>query len=268
MRSITKAILLSAGQGKRLSPLTKDRPKCLIKINNITIIEHQINALNKSGIKDIIIVTGFKSVTVENYVNSIYGNLDLNIKFCYNPFYQVSDNLATCWITREEFNSDFLIINGDDIFESSLIEKLLSTNLSYITVAVNIKNKYDEDDMKVISDTKNNKLIEVGKHIDHNRANGEAIGIHLFRGKGTKLFKETVEKLMRDPSGLKKWYLSAIDMLAKKDIVSIYNVSDYKWCEIDFPTDLNKAEELVKKIESSTHDKYEKYKRSTEDKGN
>jgi len=146
---------LSAGQGKRLFPFTVDRPKCLLDINNYTIIEYQINTLCKIGIDQIVVVTGFKSKMVENYLKTIYKKI--NIKFCYNPFYSVSDNLATCWIARNEFDNDFLIVNGDDLFESSLIKKLLNSDSVPVTVAVNVKETYDADDMKVICD-KNGRL--------------------------------------------------------------------------------------------------------------
>ncbi len=243
-----KAIILSAGQGKRLLPITEDTPKCLLRIDDQTIIEYQINTLSTIGIEHIVVVTGFKSLKVENYLKGIYKNTSLDIKYYYNPFYAVSDNLATCWIVREEFDRDFFIINGDDLFEGALVKKLLETDPYPVTVAMNIKSTYDTDDMKVVYNEKTGKLQEVSKLIDCNKAKGEAIGIHLFRDEGVNLFKNTVEELMREPSGLKKWYLSAINALAKKDAVNVCNITGFKWIEVDYPDDLVKAKELIKDI--------------------
>lgn len=242
-----KAILLSAGQGKRLFPFTKDRPKCMIEIEGSTVIEYQINALKNAGITEIVVVLGFKAKMVEEYLKNTYKNSDINIKFYYNPFYCVSDNLATCWIVREEFNDDFLIVNGDDIFEASLVRKLIQSKKSPVTVAVNIKKSYDTDDMKV-KYGKDGSLIEIGKHLELDEAEGEAIGIHLFRDKGVKLYKEKVEEIMSAIEGLSKWYPFAIDCLAKDGHVTVCDISEFKWAEVDFPQDLEYARKVVKYI--------------------
>lgn len=242
-----KAILLSAGQGKRLFPFTIDRPKCLLDINNYAIIEYQINTLCKVGIDQVVVVVGFKSKMVENYLTTIYKKSNINIKFCYNPFYSVSDNLATCWIARSEFDSDFLIVNGDDLFESSLIKKLLGSESVPVTVAVNVKEAYDADDMKVICD-KNGRLLDIGKHLDCSRATGEAIGIYLFRKEGAEMFKNIVEEMMLEPEGLKKWYPLAVGELARRTYIATTDITGCCWSEIDFPEDLKKAKEVAEYI--------------------
>jgi choline kinase len=238
-----KAVILSAGQGKRLLPYTNDRPKCLVEIEDKTILEWQIDTLMLAGIRNFVVITGFQSRKVEALIENKYKNI--NIESVYNPFYPVSDNLASCWIAREKFSHDFLIINGDDIFEAALIKKVLSSPPKTITVAVNIKNVYDREDMKVIFDQQNMRLQRVGKDIDCSQANGEAIGIHLFRGEGVSLFKYKVEELMRDEKGLKMWYLSAINSLVDATEIQICNISEYKWSEIDFIEDLTKAKDMI-----------------------
>lgn len=242
-----KAILLSAGQGKRLFPFTKNRPKCMIEIEGSTVIEYQINALKRAGIKEVVVVLGFKSKMVEEHLRNIYKDSDINIKCYYNPFYCVSDNLASCWIVRDEFNDDFLIVNGDDIFEVGLVKKLLKSKKSPVTVAINIKESYDADDMKVKYDSDGN-LVEIGKHLDLYEAEGEAIGIHLFRGKGVTLYKEKVEEIMSEIEGLSKWYPFAIDCLAKEGYVTVCDISEFKWAEVDFPQDIEHARKVIKYI--------------------
>ena len=239
-----KAVILSAGQGKRLLPLTEDRPKCLIEINGKTILEWQLENLLKSGVRSITIVTGFKSILVENLILNKYKDLDIDC--IYNPFYGVSDNLASCWLARENFCDDFLIVNGDDVFEVALINKLIKSRNAPITVAVNIKEVYDQEDMKVLFNSENGRLLRVGKDIECSKANGEAIGIHLFRNKGVSFFRRKVEDLMREEAALKMWYLSAINSLINETEILVCDITGYRWSEIDFIEDLQKANDIVK----------------------
>jgi choline kinase len=241
-----RAIILSAGQGKRLLPLTENKPKCLVEVNNRTILEWQLDTLLSAGIEDFTIITGFQSRKVEDLILNKYKSY--RIECVYNPFYSVSDNLASCWLAREKFYNEFLIINGDDIFETDLIKKLLLSKMAPVTVAVNIKEIYDKEDMKVIFNKKDSRLLRVGKDIECLDATGEAIGIHLFRKEGASLFKKKVENLMRDEKALKMWYLSAINGLVNDTDVFICDITGYKWAEVDFVDDVHKANELVKRF--------------------
>jgi choline kinase len=239
-----RAIILSAGQGKRLLPLTENKPKCLVEVNNRTILEWQLDTLLSAGIEDFTIITGFQSRKVEDLILNKYKSY--RIECVYNPFYSVSDNLASCWLAREKFYNEFLIINGDDIFETDLIKKLLLSKMAPVTVAVNIKEIYDKEDMKVIFNKKDSRLLRVGKDIECLDATGEAIGIHLFRGIGANFFRKKVEELMREEKALKMWYLSAINSLANEIEIFVCNVTGCNWSEIDFVEDLTKAKEIVK----------------------
>src|SRR3546814_1532246 len=90
--TISKAIILSAGQGSRLLPLTADMPKCMIDFNGRTLIEWQIEALKANGIRDIAVVTGFRTEVVEAHLATIGG---ASFEVIFNPFFKVADNLRS-----------------------------------------------------------------------------------------------------------------------------------------------------------------------------
>jgi choline kinase len=203
-----------------------------------------------SGVNCITIVTGFKSAMVEELVLNKFRNYDIECVF--NPFYSISDNLASCWLARERFCDDFMIVNGDDVFEVALIEKLLAVGVNPVNVAVNIKDNYDKEDMKVIFNKEDGRLLRVGKDIECEKATGEAIGVHLFRKDGAFLFKKKVENLMRDEKALKMWYLSAINGLVSDTDVFVCDITGHKWAEVDFIDDVHKADELVKEFTENT----------------
>ena len=118
------AIILSAGRGSRLLPLTEDLPKCLLPIGLTTVLGMQLDTLFNAGIEKVSVVTGFNAKMVEAEINARPSGP--KVKIIYNPFYQVADNLASCWMARKEMKPDFLLINGDTLFSPELLEKVLS----------------------------------------------------------------------------------------------------------------------------------------------
>lgn len=242
-----KAIILSAGQGSRLLPLTESVPKCCLELDGKTLLEHQIESLAANGLDEIVVVTGFNQQVVEKVVNSIRIP-GISVRTLYNPFYAVADNLGTCWIARDEMSEPFLLVNGDTLFESSTLAKLLfSERVFPITLAVDRKDDfdyYDDDDMKISADGE--QLNRVGKRLDMNIVNGESIGMMIFNRSGAKAFVQKVEHLMSTPEGLTRWYLSAIDQMAVEGMVGICSIQGYDWCEVDDLADFAHAEKAVR----------------------
>jgi choline kinase len=235
-----KAIVLSAGQGKRLLPLTARRPKCLLSVNGeIPVLEVQLRALARCGIEHATVAVGFGADAVESFLENtpIPG---LAVQTLFNPFYTKSDNLATCWVARHEMDQDFVLLNGDTIFEDRVLQRLLSRPPTPITVTIDHKRAYDDDDMKV-STNEDGRLLAIGKTLKPEIVNGESIGMLCFRGSGPECFREAVERTMRAPEALGVWYLSVVNELAQETEIDSASVSGFWWREIDSPEDLEEA---------------------------
>lgn len=237
----TKAIILSAGQGKRLSPLTDTRPKCLVELSGRTVLHWQLRHLRQAGITEAVVVTGFAADTVEAEIAS----LDLpgmTVRTLFNPFFGLTDNLATCWLARGEMVGDFLLLNGDTLFEPAIAERLIAAPAAPITVTIDRKDGYDADDMKVL--TEGLSLRAIGKTIEAYDA--ESIGFLRFDAEGAALFTSIVEAALRTPEGLKRWYLSVINQIAQEhDVVRVQSIQGLDWAEMDFPEDLPRNRELA-----------------------
>jgi choline kinase len=236
-----KAIILSAGQGRRLMPLTESIPKCCLRLEGKSMLEWQIDTLAATGVEEVVVVTGFGSAVVENVISRIRG---IPVRTLFNPFYSLSDNLGTCWLARGEMNAPFVLINGDTLFELAVIKRLLDGDHAQpITLVADRKNRYDEDDMKIIADGE--RLLHVGKRLDTAQVNGESIGMMLFSQTGADAFVRRVEQLMSGVDGLTRWYLSAIDDLAQAGQVGICSIHGLSWCEVDNLADLEHAGNVV-----------------------
>ncbi len=236
-----KVIILSAGQGRRLLPLTAEVPKCAVPVSGRTMLEWQLREISRCPVSEVVVVTGFGAPAVEALVARTRG---LKVRTLHNPFYALSDNLGTCWVARSEMDEPFVLINGDTLFEAAVLNRLLTAPApAPITLAVDAKSTYDADDMKIVSHA--DRLLKVGKQLDPGEVNGESIGMMSFTDAGALLFRKTVERLMARPDGLKRWYLSAIDELARERHVGVCSIHGLEWCEIDDHADLAAAETLV-----------------------
>ncbi len=236
-----KVIILSAGQGKRLLPLTAKIPKCILAIKGKTLIEWQIDELHKCGLDQITVVLGYGSEKVEALLQQSYGGQ--SIKTHYNPDYATTDNLVSCWKVREEMNEDFILLNGDTLFEAAVIKTLLASPANPVTVTIDHKDIYDADDMKV--SLAENRLLKIGKDITPGKIHGESIGMILFRGDGPMIFRDGLEKALNDSGSVGRWYLSVIDAIALTKTVLTCSIRGLQWCEVDYPADLKKAETVV-----------------------
>lgn len=230
-----KVIILSAGIGSRLSPLTKNVPKSMLFIDdNTTVLERTINMINKLLDTEIVVVTGFCSEQIENLVSKYD-----NCKTIYNPFYRVTNSIASLWFAKEYMDEDVIIINGDVVVEKELFKYIL-----------NIKEKsfvlYDSSigadaDYKVLE--KNGQVVVMSK--DLKETSGEYVGITVLQQKDSvKLIKKI--KAMISSEQYCEWYETAIvEMIfTEKFSINAVDVSKYSWTEIDDINDLMKAKEI------------------------
>lgn len=242
-----RAVILCAGQGRRLLPLTESRPKCLLPVAGRTVLEWQVRALAANGITDVTVITGFGADAVDGMLRDL-GPLAAGVRTRFNPFYSVADNIGSCFLARdvlEDGSRDAggcVLLNGDTLFEPAILARLLQAPPAPITVTIDRKGHYDSDDMKV--SLEGERLRAIGKTLPLAEVDGESIGLLLFRGEGGARFAAGVEGVLRRPEGLKRWYLSVIHALAPEIEVRVASIEGLTWGEIDFPADVAQAEAL------------------------
>ena len=235
-----RAIVLSAGQGKRLLPLTMSEPKCLLPVEgDRCVLEVQLRAIAHCGIERATILVGFGADLVEHFVDT-HPIPGLAIDTIYNPFFAMTDNLITCWLARQAMTEDFLLLNGDTLFEDDVLRTVLEGPKCPITVTVNEKSAYDEDDMKVTLDA-DGRLRAIGKKISLDEVDTESIGMLLFRDSGVAIWRDALEKIVRSPAALNLWYLSVVNELAATTPVRTTSITGMWWQEVDSPEDLQAA---------------------------
>ena len=245
-----KAIILSAGQGKRLLPLTAATPKCLLPVDGSRpALEIQLRTLAACGIQRATVMVGFGADKVEHFLARCpLPEIEVTTRF--NPFFALSNNLATCWTAIPEMTEDFVLLNGDTLFEPAVLERLLRAPFAAVSLAIDRKPSYDEDDMKV-SIRPERTLAAVGKTLPPAVVHGESIGLMTFRASGVPAFRVALEKALRDPTALQRWYLSVIDALAHSSLVEVTSIEGLWWAETDTPEDLAQVRTHFSRLSAS-----------------
>lgn len=184
-----KAIILAAGEGKRLLPLTKNKPKCLVEIFGKSLLDWQIEIFYKSGINDITIVTGYKKELFSEYSN---------LKIYENKNYNSTNMIETLFCARSELNDDVIISYSDILYESKVLEKLIQstddlsliTDLNFLTYW---KMRFDNplDDLESLDFDSNGYLSSIGQKVTSlEEIKGQYIGLMKFQKNGIDILKE------------------------------------------------------------------------------
>ena len=123
-----KAIVLCAGQGKRLLPLTERAPKCLLRVGGRSILEWQLRGLSAAGIAEVTLVTGFEAAAIEAALPGITPP-GLRVRTRFNPFFAVAENIGSCFLVRDLLlEGDTVLLNGDTLFEPAVLRHLLAAD--------------------------------------------------------------------------------------------------------------------------------------------
>ena len=234
-----KALILAAGLGSRLAPLTDKMPKSLVTVNGIPILSKQIENLHQNNIYDITVVSGYKADVLEEFINKNWNGI--NIVKSIN--YENTNNMYSAYLGISEMlrgnGEDCLMMNADVFYDDSIIKSLISCEAEN-AIAVDI-GRYIDESMKVVE--KHGKLTDISKQISPSDALGCSIDVYKFSAKAIVDFYECCKDYIENKKELKLWSEVALkDILDKDDFYACPILG--RWLEIDNHDDLAAAEEL------------------------
>ena len=233
-----KALILAAGLGSRLRPLTDEYPKSLVKVNGKSILIKQIENLLENNVQDITVISGYKGHVLKETVNSKFPDVHI----INSEDYENTNNMYSAYLASEKLNGEeFLMMNADVFFDSSVIKELLEFD-SKNAIVTDI-GRYMEESMKVVE--KDGRLVSISKKITPQEALGCSIDVYKFSSEGGKAFFKKCKEYIVEKQELKLWSEVALnDILNEVEFKACPLVG--RWYEIDNHDDLREAEILFK----------------------
>ena len=232
-----KALILAAGYGSRLAPLTDTLPKSLVPVNGKPILFKQIDNLYDCGVTDITVISGYRANMLEAAVHDRFR--DVNI--IESVDYRTTNNMYSAYLAREAMAGEpFLMMNADVFFDASVIESLLAFDAP--DAIVTDIGFYLEESMKVIED-ETGRLTHISKQITPEEALGASIDVYKFSAEGGAAFFRKCAEYIEEKRELKLWSEVALDGILS-DVVFRACPLKGRWFEIDNHEDLAAAERI------------------------
>jgi choline kinase len=239
---ITNAIILAAGLGMRLNPLTKNTPKCLININGIPIIERCVSALMEYGIQNIVVVLGFQSKMIKEFLEKRFDGSGFT--YIENPEYISTNNIVSLWLAREYLKEGAFIVESDVIFEENAFQKLADGGIKSLWMVDKFTRGMDGC---LLTADKGDRIIsirivreELGEYTDRMY---KSVGLLKLNREDGRLLSGFLDKEIQDDNRQIYYDLVFSKYLPSFDI-SICNIEGHKWAEIDNIQDLHHAVKL------------------------
>lgn len=230
-----KALILAAGLGSRLAPITDNIPKSLVSVNGTPILFKQIDNLIENGITDITIVSGYLSSVLKDRVWSKYSD----IKIIENNDYDKTNNMYSAYLAKDLFSDELFMMNADVFYDCSVIKEMMALQGDNL-IAVE-KGQYNDESMKVVFD--GYKITDISKTILQDKAYGTSIDVYKFSRTGAKKFIDKCKEYIDKKKELTLWSEVALNDALKETKFVPCNISG-RWVEIDNHDDLAYAEKL------------------------
>lgn len=241
-------VILAAGVGSRLRPMTNDKPKCLVTTAGKAILQYQLDSYKEAGIKELVIVVGYEGQAIKEYCKHIK---DFEITIIDNIVYEDTNNMYSLYLAREYLKGKAFILNNADLsVDSALVKNMLNDPRENL-VAVDA-GLFNDESMKVTLNPES-KIIDISKQVTEELSFGCSIDFYKFSVDSSNIFFHEIVKIIEEDNNLKDWTEVAMQRLFKSQelLFEAFDIKGLKWVEIDNYDDLALSDELFSQKKKS-----------------
>lgn len=241
------AVILAAGVGSRLRPLTDDKPKCLVPVGGESFLLRAVRVLAAQGVQRWVIVTGYKADAVREAMKGVAGD----VRFAHSEAYETTQNSVSFALATRALRAGEACIklDGDVLFDASVTGALFEAMREARAagregegvVAVERGHELGEEEMKVL--VEGDAVRRFGKGLDPMACHGESIGIELFDAKAVGLVGEALAKAGRE-GRTNAYYEDVYNDVLDRVRMRPSTVKAGSWTEVDDVADLARAERM------------------------
>ena len=234
---MTQALILAAGIGPRLRPLTEDRPPALVPIAGTPLIGYALDSLLEAGVKDVVVVIGHGRDGLERYLDT---RRDLAIVTVENHAFRTTGTLASFASAAHLIEDDFFLIDGGIVFEPAVVSRLAGPGTR---LGVDPSRVLDDETMKVSAEGE--RITAISRQLSIAESMGEAIGMaKIDADTGERLF--VIARQLLDAGARDLHYASAFEALIMQgDVLELADVTGLRWVEVGDHADLARAGGLL-----------------------
>jgi choline kinase len=229
-----RGIILAAGRGSRLNGTAGDKPKCLVRLDGVTLLDRQVRALRHAGVDDIAVVVGCQAERVRQ-------SSDPGIRYVENSRFAETNSLYSLWTARALLYEGFVVLNCDVLFHPALLEELLATHHDaalLIDYRAEGQPLYGDEEMKVT--VRDGLVVDMSKTMAPEKADGENLGMVKFGPGSAPALVEILDRIVAG-GGKRDWAPRAFREFAQHHPLHAIGSGAYPWIEIDFPEDYQRA---------------------------
>lgn len=235
------AVILVAGIGSRLRPLTDQRPKALVEVAGESLLSRAVRLLRGHGVRKLVLATGYR----EDAVKAALERAELQLHFCHNPAFDRTQNSVSLALCREAVGEGaFFKLDGDVIFHSEVLTRL-DACAAPLAVALDSRRALDAEAMKARLG-EGRRIVEFGKGLALEHSAGESIGIERVGAEMAGALFDALDRAIA--AGRHDLYYEDVysDLIARGGLwAEAVEVGDLPWTEIDDHDDLARANDLV-----------------------
>jgi choline kinase len=226
-----RGIILAAGKGSRLNGTLGDKPKCLLRIGDRTLVERQIESLRAVGIDDIGVVVGCQAERVQRTCGH-------RITYVENTRFAQTNSLYSLWLARPLLLDGFVVMNCDVLFHPQLLDDLVTARYEDALLIAYSDRPLGDEEMKI--KVRRGCVVDIAKTLAPDDTDGENLGIVKFGAEGARLLTTMLDERV-SAGHLRDWAPSAFGDFARRRPLHVIGTRGYPWTEIDFPEDYQRA---------------------------
>ena len=241
-----KGVVLAAGVGSRLRPLTSNKPKCLVEVNGKPLLDYQLDAYRAAGIGEVVIVTGYEAAAIENHVRHID---DLTIRLVENVDFESTNNMYSLYLCRDLLrDTPFVLNNADLAVDDDIVARLVQDPRGDL-IAVD-SGQFDEESMKITLTEDGERVTDIAKTITEDVAYGNSIDHYKFSVESGAALLAHVVDVIEVRKSLKDWTEVALQTLIKSGDLPMQplDIAGARWVEVDNYVDLAIADMLFSEL--------------------
>ena len=239
-------VILAAGMAKRLRPLTDDKPKCLLKVGERTLLERTVSAMQQAGISEFVVVTGYRGEMIRAFLEEYAHRSTFptpSFTFIHNADYEHNNNIYSLWMAGQVVRGrEFLLMDSDIFCDPAAVVRIAQEPVA--ALALN-RHELGAEEIKVVVDD-NCQIKEINKTCNPQDAMGESVGIEKITATYSEALYKELDQMILQESLINIFYERAFERLIPQGFTfRVIDTTDYFSYELDTPEDFEMAKKLM-----------------------